>query len=265
MVDVVCAQAPPAGARVHADIQVRAGGSAVNAARAAAAAGARATVVGRVGADLPGDLVAATLAEQGIEAHLARDRGIPTGAAVALGADPVSVVAHRGANANLSPEDVPDAIDADALLVSGFALFQRGSDAAARAALDRFAGRWAAVDMASPAVAAAAAAEDLDESAAGASVILATAEEARALTGSRPEEAARGLASRFQLACVKLGEEGAILAQGTRVARCSARRVARPSAFGAGDAFAAALLVALAEGATAARALELACAAGAVA
>ena len=218
-------------------------------------------VVGRVGRDLPGDLVAATLAEEGIESHLARDGALPTGAAVALADDPVSVVAHRGANANLSPEDVPASVAADVLLVSGFALFQRGSDTAARAALDRFAGRWAGVDMASPALAAAV--EDLDRSAAGANVILATAEEARALTGSGPEEAARRLASRFQVACVKLGEEGAILAQGTRVERCSPAHVAAPSAFGAGDAFAATLLVALAQGATAAKALERACAAGA--
>jgi sugar/nucleoside kinase (ribokinase family) len=39
--------------------------------------------------------------------------------------------------------------------------------------------------------------------------------------------------------------------------------VARPSRFGAGDAFAATLLVALAEGSPAAQALERACAAGA--
>jgi sugar/nucleoside kinase (ribokinase family) len=116
--------------------------------------------------------------------------------------------------------------------------------------------------MASPALAAAAA-DGLDEAAAGTSVILATADEARALTGAGPEEAALQLASRFQVACVKLGEEGAILAQGTRVERCSAGRVARPSRFGAGDAFAATLLVALAEGSPAAQALERASAAGA--
>lgn len=257
MVDVVCAELPSRDERVHADVSVRAGGSAVNAALAAAAAGAAATVVGRVGADPAGDLVAAALAGRGIEARLARDPELTTGAAVALGP---SVVAHRGANARLSVADIPELLEADALLVSGFALFQDGSAAAARAALARFSGRWAAVDLASPKLAADA---DLDELAGVAGVVLATAEEARAATGAEPEEAARLLASRFSLACVKLGAEGAIAAQGDRVERAAPGRVAGYSAFGSGDAFAGVLLVSLARGDPLARALGLACEAGA--
>src|SRR5439155_12879368 len=73
MVDVLCAQLPPAGSRVHADVSIRAGGSAVNAAVAAAAAGAAATVVGRVGSDPSADLVEAALAKRSVAAQLARD------------------------------------------------------------------------------------------------------------------------------------------------------------------------------------------------
>jgi sugar/nucleoside kinase (ribokinase family) len=257
MVDVVCAELPSRDERVHADVSVRAGGSAVNAALAAAAAGAAATVVGRVGADAAGDLVAAELAERGIEARLARDPELTTGAAVALGS---SVVAHRGANARLSVDDIPEPLEADALLVSGFALFQHGSAAAARAALARFSGHWAAVDLASPTLAAAA---DLNELAGAASVVLATDDEARAATGAEPEEAARLLASRFALACVKLGVEGVIAARGDRIERARAGRVAAYSTFGSGDAFAGVLLVSLARDDSLARALGLACEAGA--
>jgi sugar/nucleoside kinase (ribokinase family) len=263
MLDVVCAESPPPGSRVHSDVSVQAGGSAVNAAIAAMAAGASASVVGRIGADRHGDLVLAALADRGIEARLARDPELPTGTAVALG-DPASVgvVANRGANARLSPDDVPHAVDADVLFVSGFALFQSGSAPAARAALERFTGAWAGVDLATPKLAGAAAA-DFDELTTGANVILATAAEARALSGAGPEEAARALASRFAVACVKLGEEGAILVHGNRTVRYAAEPVARRSPFGAGDAFAGTLLVALANGDSPTRALELACEAGA--
>jgi ribokinase len=253
MLDVLCAESPPDGSRVHANVIVRAGGTAVNAAVAATEAGANATVVGRVGSDASAELVARALEERHITAKLARDSELSTGAAVSLGA---SVVAHRGANARLSPLDIPELLDDQALLVSGFALFQTGSRDAGRAALERFGGRWAAVDLASPKLA------DL-ELAAGANVVLATAEEGRAVTGAEPEEAARALASRFDLAVVKLGSAGAIAVRGDQVERAAAEPVERRSAFGAGDAFAGALLVALARDDPLERALRAACEAGA--
>jgi sugar/nucleoside kinase (ribokinase family) len=253
MVDVLYTQLPPAGARVHDEVVIRAGGTAVNAAFAATEAGAAAIVVGRVGTDPSAELVSAALAERGVAARLARDPELPTGTAVALGS---SVVANRGANARLSPRDIPDPLDGDGLLVSGFALFQSGSAEAARAALRRFRGRWSAVDLASPSLA------DL-EPAADANVVLATAEEARAVTGAEPEEAARNLASRFEIAVVKLGADGALAARGDQIERAAAEPVQRLSAFGAGDAFAAALIVALARGESLERALKLGCEAGA--
>ncbi len=260
MLDVVCAESPPPGERIHAAVSLRAGGSAANAALAAIRAGASARVIGRIGADRPGDLVEATLAERGVEPVLARDAELPTGSAVALlgGAAP-SVVANRGANASFSPGDVPHLVEADALFVSGFALLQQSSAPGARAALERFRGQWAAVDLGSPGLAGAA----TDDVMRGANVVLGTADEARALTGSPPEEAARALASRFEVVCVKLGEDGVVVAHRGRVVRRSAERVVHTAPFGAGDAFGAALLVALAVGEDVVRAAELACEAGA--
>ena len=257
LVDVISAQTPHPPQRVHAPVGIRAGGSAANAAVWAAALGADATVVGRIGADPAGDLVERMLAGRGIEAALARDPDLPTGVAVALG---TAVVASPGASAKLAAEDIPDPLSGDALLVSGFSLFQDDSAAGAQAALKRFDGRWIAVDLASPRLAATA---DLNAVCAGANVALATAEEALAVTGSEPEEAVRTLAARFGLACVKLGEQGALAAEGNRVLRCSMSPVERRSRFGAGDAFAAALLVALAEGESLEQALGAGCAAGA--
>jgi sugar/nucleoside kinase (ribokinase family) len=260
LVDVLAREVPGREERIHAPITLRAGGSAANAAVWAAALGATATVVGRVGSDPAGDLVAGVLAGRGIEASLARDPQVPTGVAIALGVG--SSVASPGASGRLAPEDVADPCPGDALLVSGFSLLQASSAPGARAALERFAGRWAAVDLASPGLAAGAA-ENLEETSTGANVLLATADEARAVTGMDPEDAARALAARFDVACVKLGAHGAVAVQGSRVVRSSGDPVVRRSPFGAGDAFAAALLVTLAAGDSLDGALDLACETGA--
>ena len=211
MVDVVSERLPAAGERAHGSVELRAGGSAVNAALAARALGADVQIVGRVGRDAAGDLVVSALQEQGIDTRLARDDELPTGTAVALHD---SVVANRGANARLSPHDLPSPLAGDALLVSGFALFQDGSREAAHAALELFEGEWTAVDLASPRLA------SLDFQA---RVVFATEAEL---------EAVPGVESAFELVCLK-DDYG----------------VARTSPFGAGDAFAAAYLVALASGA----------------
>jgi ribokinase len=212
MLDVVADRLPAAGERAHGRVQARAGGSAVNAALAARALGADAQVVGRVGNDPGGELIVATLEQHGVDVQLARDDELPTGTAIALRN---AVVADRGANARLSPEDLPP-LHGDALLVSGFALFQDGSREAAEAALARFDGPWTAVDLASPRLAR----TDFD-----ARVVFATQEEAQAVPG---------LEEKFEIVCLK-DDYG----------------VERTSPFGAGDTFAAAFLVALAEGADA--------------
>jgi ribokinase len=255
MVDVVSERLPAAGERVHGSVRMHPGGSAVNAALTAAELGADARVVGRIGRDAAGDLVMSTLQARGIDVHLARDDELPTGTAVAL---QDAVVADRGANARLSPADLPSPLRGDALLVSGFALFQDGSREAARAALDRFDGTWTAVDLASPRLAANAAL-----GVPRANVVFATAEEAAAATGFELEDAAHELAHHFDVVCIKLGIKGALAVRGDRLDRAAVEPVPRLSAFGAGDAFGAAFLVALSSGEEVDGALLRACEAGA--
>jgi sugar/nucleoside kinase (ribokinase family) len=259
LVDVLASAAPRPGERVHGPVTIRAGGSAVTAAVWAAALGATATVVGRVGSDAAGELVAGVLAARGIAADLAQDPELPTGAAIALGAD--TSLAIPSASTRLAAADIPDPLEADALLVSGFSLFQNSSASGARAALERFAGKWAAVDLAAPRLAGAAAGR-LEEVTAGANLLLATADEAHAVTGFEPDDAARELGRRFEVACVKLGEEGAIATQGGQLVRGEGDAVARRSPFGPGDAFAGAMLVSLARGEPLEDALDLACQTG---
>ena len=225
MVDVVSEQLPVAGERAHGSVRLRAGGSAVNAAFVARDLGADVQVVGRVGSDPAGDLVVAALEARRIDARLARDDKLPTGTVVALGE---AVIADRGANARLAQDDLPAPFQGDALLVSGFALFQDGSREGARAALERFDGRWTAVDLASPRLASL----EFD-----ARVVFATTSEL---------EAVPDVVNRFEIVCVK-DDYG----------------VSRTSPFGAGDAYAAAFLVALANGAAVDEARAAAQAAGA--
>ena len=212
MLDVVCSESPPPRSRVHAEVSVRAGGSAVNACAAAVAAGASATVIGRIGADRAGDLVLAEVGDRSIAPGLAprrrapdRDRGCarrrrrngrprgPTrGECPALtGRHPRS--RRRGRALRLGRCSVPEWVGP--------------SGQGDPSALHRRVGRRGRV----VAGARGSAAPDLEQAAVGANVILATVDEARALTGARPEPAARALASRFAIACVKLGEDGAII------------------------------------------------------
>lgn len=104
----------PDGPRLHAAVAVRVGGSAVNAARAAARLGQRTAVVGRVGDDAGGRTIASELARTGIEALLEVDPELPTGTTVYVGD---AVVADRGANVRLEAPELPDA---RATLVSGY-------------------------------------------------------------------------------------------------------------------------------------------------
>jgi ribokinase len=249
--------APVPEGRVHGRIELRAGGSAANAALAAARIGAHAAVVGRVGADAAGRLLTDELTAAGVEPLLARDGEASTGCVVVVGG--TSIVADPGASTRLAPSDVPESLEAGSVLVSGYSLLQRGPEAAARAALERARTEWLAVDAASARLVEAFGVERFYDATAAASVLLVNAEEARALTGLEPEEAALALARRYRVVCVKLGRAGAIAATGVEVVRVEVEPVERTDTLGTGDAFAGALLVSLARGEDVPAALRLGC------
>jgi sugar/nucleoside kinase (ribokinase family) len=248
---------PVAGGRVHGRIELRAGGSAANAALAAARLGARAAVVGRVGADAAGRLVADELAAAGVEPLLARDADARTGCVVVVGG--TSIVADPGASLRLAPGDLPETLEAGAVLVSGYSLLQPGPEAAARAALERAHTHWLAVDAASARLVAAFGGDRFLDATAAAGVLLANAEEARALTGLEAGEAALALARRYRVVCVKLGRAGALAATGGEIVRAEVQPLDRADTLGAGDAFAGGFLLSLARGVGLAVALRAGC------
>jgi ribokinase len=239
MVDVTAS-----GAGHGARISLAPGGSAVNAAIWATITGADATVVGRVGDDFSGRALRAELQERGVRTDLSIDLEAATGTFVVVDGE---IRADRGANARLSPNDLPDVLEADVVLVSGYL---PGPTVAA--ALKRAKGAWVAL---APAF--------LDPLPPGANAILVDDVEARRITGSAPEEAARLLGESFRLACVTRGSDGAVAVLDGRLETARPDPVNDAGRVGAGDAFAAGLLVALTRGADLRDALEAGCTLGA--
>jgi sugar/nucleoside kinase (ribokinase family) len=142
MVDVaVAAPALARGGDVAGSVRLGPGGSAANVAAWAAAGRGRARLVAGRGDDLAGRLLAAALAERGIELRPAGPVGAVTGAMlVVTEAGERTFVADPGANLALGEGEVAGAVDgAGAVFVSGYPLLRapprRAAMAAAAAAL----------------------------------------------------------------------------------------------------------------------------------
>ncbi len=271
MVDVsVRSPALAPGGDVRGSVRVRPGGSGANAAAWAAAAGARVRLYGRVGDDLSGRLIRDALSTRGVETCLAVDQEAPTGTLLAMvtGGER-SMVADRGANAHLSPSGLPDRLEARAVLISAYGLFDAGSEAAARAAIERAASPIVAVDTASWPLLQAYGAEAFFRATDHVTLLLANEDEADVLRGERrPRGSRRGPEERYPMVCIKRGAAGARLTvrdgaivEGRAPIADPASRVVDPT--GAGDAFDGTLLAALARGAHLQDAVDRACAAGA--
>jgi len=220
-----------------ARVRLTAGGSAVNAAVSAAAAGADAEVLGRVGDDAAGRMIQAELAAQGVGSTLGVDETLPTGTFVVVEEE---IRAARGANAGFLPEHLPAAVEADATLVSGHLPKETVT-----AALSRSRAAWNALAVAR-----------LDRLPVGGNALFMNEDEVRVLTGTDPASAVDLLGRRYRVVCVTRGAAGAIGVLDGHVEWATVERQqvadARP---GAGDALAAAVLVALAKGASLAEAL----------
>ncbi len=255
MVDVVTRLSVPLapGSDAPAVIRFHGGGSAANTAAWLAEAGVETILVGRVGDDDRGRGVSEELRAAGVEAQLAVDPELPTGTCIVLvGPDGERTMApESGANDALRESDLADELlaSADHLHVAGYALLRSGSRPAARAAITRALERGITVSV-DPSSAALLSPEFLDY-AAGASLLLPNADEARMLSGERdPELAGRTLANRFQEVVVTLGADGALWTDGSASVRADAVPVEDAvDSTGAGDAFAAGLLAARLDGA----------------
>jgi ribokinase len=229
-----------------AEVRIGPGGSAANAGVWAAACGAEATVSGRVGDDATGRMLASELEARGVRPLLSLDSDVPTGTFVTLGG---SIWADRGANARYAPAHLPASVEADAVLVSGYLPLD-----VVEAALAGAQAPWIALDAAR-----------LTDPPAGGNALVANERAAEALTEKGPEEAARLLGRSYRLVCVTCGPRGVVAVLDGELEWAAPPGVETGEARGAGDAFAAGLLVGLARGLPLAAALADGCRCGALA
>ena len=228
------------------------GGKGANQAVGAARLGARVGLVARVGADARGNAVLAALGDAGVDArHVSRDPEEPTGVALchvdALGQK--QILSFLGANARLSAACVRAA--APLLRSARVVLTQLGVPPEAFEQTVRIARAGGARVVVDPA-------PGLplpDELLAQVDLVRPNALEARALTGvhvtdrASATDAARQLLRRgAKAAAVQAGMEGDVLLYGGSEVWLPRIEVPRVDVTGAGDAFACALAVCVAEG-----------------
>jgi ribokinase len=241
MVDVVVRAGAPVdpGGDVPARIAMTLGGSAANAAHAAASTGAGVEVhlVAALGDDPAGKGAACALAAAGVRVHPQRTAR-PTGTVVALidAEGQRAMLSDRGANAALTADAVPPALwtEGGHLHLSGYVLADPGTCAAGLEILARAAaaGMTRSIDP-SPAL-----------GTGPAECCCANLDEGRRLTGaSAPEAVAVALLRRFSEVAVTLGADGVVVAgEGRPPQRLPAPPTAVVDTTGAGDAFAGAYL-----------------------
>jgi ribokinase len=252
-----------------AHIQVTGGGQAANTAAWLAASGADVVLVGAIGDDQAGRDRVAELTSAGVRVRAQVCPGSATGAIVVLSTlHGRSMITDRGANLLLSPQSVDSGLSGVSRLhLSAYTLLDPGSRRAGRHALEQALARGIAisVDAASAHPLKQVGPELFFSWVRGAQVLLANSDEARVLAGDgTPEEQARRLADEVGgSAIVKLGLNGAVWAlAGGETISAPAPSVQPLDTTGAGDAFAAGLLGALAAGASPQEALEAATALG---
>ena len=244
---------PVPGQSVNGDaFQEAPGGKGANQAVGAARLGAQVALVARVGRDGRGDAVLASLHDEGVDTrHVTRDPLEATGVALCqVGASgEKQILSAAGANGRLTAACVREA--SDVLRSARVVLCQLGVplEAVAEAVrIGREAGARVVLDPGPPAPLPDAVIACLD-------VIRPNTSEAQILTGIRvfdrdsARAAARDLLRRgARAAAVQAGEHGDVLMWGDREVWLPRFTVVRVDATGAGDAFASALAVCLAEG-----------------
>lgn len=238
-------------ADTDAEIAMRPGGSAANAAAWMAAAGGDVRFRGRVGAADVERHVAA-LHAVGVVASLDGDHEVPTGTIVLIvEGNHRTMLTQRGANARLSYDDVSDdELRATAIVhATGYGLdghadaydrmVARAHACGARVSLNP--GSVGTVeDLGLPIILAALDATD---------ILIANLDEGRVLTGRyAPDAVAAALADRCPTIALTMGEHGSIVGSAGALARVPSQRTELVDPTGAGDSFGAGFLVGLAAG-----------------
>lgn len=243
----VLAGEPAPGSDRPAAIRCRGGGAGANVAVHLARSGVPVTLAGCVGDDAAGATLRAELTATGVDLALRVVPGAATGTIVSL-VEPGgqrSMLADRGANLSLRPDDVPAPEPGGHLHLSGYTLLDPGSRDAGLAALAAAvaAGCTVSVDPASTGPLARYGVDRWLVDTSGVTLLLPNAAEAMLLSGcADPADAGRALARRHDVVAVSLGAEGALWVSGDVLLHRPAHPTEVVDTTGAGDAFAAGLL-----------------------
>lgn len=229
------------------------GGSAANVAAWIARAGMPAGFVGKVGADIFGDLVVDALVREGVEAHVSRTNEYDTGVILVLidRAGQRSMVTNQAADFHLLPADLPQqAIErCGHLHITAWSLFTEPPRQAAihAATLAKAAGASVSFDPASYQMIREMGHDKFVRITAGlpVDILFPNREEGEALTGERdPAAVTQNLHERYNGAVVvlKLDKDGCFVRAKDHAQHYPTGDVAVLDATGAGDAFDAAFL-----------------------
>ncbi|WP_412747080.1 carbohydrate kinase family protein [Krasilnikovia sp. MM14-A1004] len=250
---VVHDRAIEAGTDTDAAITLTGGGQAANTAAWLAHAGCAVTLVAAVGEDPAGRERVAELTVRGVRCAVRAHKGAATGSVVVLAtAQERTMLADRGAALLLDPDDVAEAVAATPaathLHLSGYPLLDARSRPGGLAALAaaRTRGLTTSVDAASAGPLRRAGAAAFLDWVRGTDLLLCNADEAAVLAGpGTAQEQAGALTGVARNVVVKSGGAGAVWASRDGMPEMvPAPRVPVVDPTGAGDAFAAGLLVA---------------------
>ncbi len=242
------------GGDTTGSIKLAPGGSAANVAAWIARCGAPAGFIGAVGADVFGDLIAADLRQEGVEAHIIRLRHRETGVVLALldRAGQRSMVTNRGADHQLMPDMLPEAAlrACRHLHITGWSLFSDPPRAAAlfAAQIASASGATISFDPASYQIIREIGHDQFNRITADLPVdmLFPNRDEGEALTGERdPHAIAAALRERFPgaLVALKLDRDGCFVMTDTLALSVSGQAIDAPiDTTGAGDAFNGAFL-----------------------
>lgn len=234
-------------------IHISAGGSAGNTAAGVAALGGGAAFMGRVGTDEFGEEYEKKTKEGGVEAKLERSSDAHTGRAITFVTPDRerSFATYIGASALLSEGDISsETVRASRILhIEGYLFFNPGTRAAGLKAIEIAQKENVSISL------------DLSDAALveknfdimrdivrAAHIVFANEDEARAFTGAEPEEALEKFSETAGTAVVKLGEKGSIAKHRGEKYAFAAHAVQTVNTNGAGDMYAAGMLLSLARG-----------------
>ena len=240
------------GTDTFAPVHARPGGSGANAAAWLARAGVETRFVARIGEDPLGRMLEEELRETGVNTHLVRDAGLPTGKVVVLvdGAGERTMITSRGAGENLSPEDLPEGafrpnthLHISGYLFSGSPRKETALEALRRA---RLSGMTVSVDPSCTTLVEHLGPTRCLEWTRASDLVFHNRQEGALLSGTKdPDAILDVLLAHYRGVVLKLGPEGAAYAAAGYRARVPAAPVARVvDTTGAGDALCAGFLAA---------------------